>query len=66
MSMKLDLPGVVGTKLRLQNHSPLMVGPSPLPTTTGYLVIRVEPEFTDHLAPELETAPQPIPVNSEQ
>jgi len=66
MSMKLDWPGVVNTKLRLQNHSPVVVGPSPLPNDEGYLVIRVEPEFTDHLAPEPETAPQPIPVNSEQ
>jgi len=64
LSMKFDLPGVVSTKLRLQNHSPLMVGP--LPHDGGYLVIRVEPEFTDHLSTEPDAAPAPIPVNSHQ
>jgi hypothetical protein len=64
LSMKFDLPGVVSTKLRLQNHSPLMVGP--LPHEDGYLVIRVEPEFTDHLPAEPDGAPEPIPVNSQR
>lgn len=64
LSMKLDLPGVVSTKLRLQNHSPLMVGA--IPHENGFLVIRVEPEFTDHLSTEPEAAPEPIPVNSQQ
>jgi hypothetical protein len=64
LSMKFDLPGVVSTRLRLQNHSPLMVGP--LPHDGGYLVIRVEPEFTDHLSTEPDAAPAPIPVNSRQ
>ena len=64
LNMKFDLPGVVSTKLRLQNHSPFMVGP--LPHEDGYLVIRVEPEFTDHLAAEPDAAPEPIPVNSER
>jgi hypothetical protein len=62
LNMKFDLPGVVSTKLRLQNHSPLMVGP--LPHEDGYLVIRVEPEFTDHLATEPNPGQEPIPVNS--
>jgi hypothetical protein len=64
LNMKFDLPGVVSTKLRLQNHSPLMVGP--LPHEDGYLVIRVEPEFTDHLATEPQPGQEPIPVNSPQ
>jgi len=64
LSMKVDVPGVVKTKLRLQNHSPLVVGA--LPHEDGYLVIRVEPEFTAHLVPEPGDAPAPIPVNSER
>jgi hypothetical protein len=63
LSMKLDLPGVVSTKLRLQNHSPLMVGA--IPHENGFLVIRVEPEFTDHLSADPQSGPEPIPVNSE-
>jgi hypothetical protein len=63
LSMKVDLPGVVNTKLRLQNHSPLVVGA--LPHEDGYLVIRVEPEFTDHLPAESEETTA-IPVNSER
>jgi hypothetical protein len=64
LSMKFDLPGVVSTKLRMQNHRPLMVGP--LPHEDGYLVIRVEPEFTDHLATEPGSAQPSVPVNSER
>ena len=64
LNMKLDVPGVVSTKLRLQNHSPLMVGA--IPHENGFLVIRVEPEFTDHLSAEPEPAPAPIPVNSQR
>jgi hypothetical protein len=63
LSMKVDLPGVVNTKLRLQNHSPLVVGA--LPHEDGYLVIRVEPEFTDHLPAE-SGENTTIPVNSER
>jgi hypothetical protein len=66
MNMKLEWPDVVDTKLRLQNHSPVIVGPSPLPDGQGYLVIRVEPEFTDHLVPESEAEPQPVPVNDQR
>jgi hypothetical protein len=64
LSMKLDLPGVVSTKLRLQNHSPLMVGA--IPHENGFLVIRVEPEFTDHLSADPAPAPAPIPVKSQR
>jgi hypothetical protein len=66
MNMKIVWPGGAKTGLRLQNHRPVMFGPKRLPDGQGYLVIRVEPEFTDHLAPELEAVPQPIPVNSER
>jgi hypothetical protein len=64
---KVDVPGVVSTKVRLQNHAPVMVGP--VPHGDGYLFIRVEPEFTDHLV--AEPAPNPavqgtVPVNQER
>jgi hypothetical protein len=63
LRMKVNVPGVVDARLRLQNHSPLVVGP--MPHEDGYLVIRVEPEFTDHLVPEREggAGPESIPVN---
>jgi hypothetical protein len=64
LKMNLNLPGVVDAKLRMQNHRPLMLGP--LPHGDGYLVIRVEPEFTDHLATEPQSGPQPIQVNRQE
>jgi hypothetical protein len=65
MNMKLEWPDVMDAKLRLQNHKPVIVGPRRLPDGEGYLVIRVEPEFSDHLPPETEAEPQPIPVNDQ-
>lgn len=66
LRMKVNVPGVVDAKLRLQNHSPLVVGP--MPHEDGYLVIRVEPEFTDHLVPESEdnAGPDSIEVNDKR
>jgi len=66
LRMKVNVPGIVDAKLRLQNHSPLVVGP--MPHEDGFLVIRVEPDFTDHLVPEAEggAGPESISVNDKR
>ena len=66
LRMKVNVPGIFDAKLRLQNHRPLVVGP--VPHEDGYVVIRVEPEFTDHLVPEPEgeAGPESFEVNEKR
>jgi hypothetical protein len=60
--MQFEMPGLVNTRLGLQNGNRMIVGG--VPFRDGQLLIQLEPEFDQAGAPAQSAAPDAVNVNS--